>query len=106
MEAGLNVLKFSLDAMDDDAILKTIRGKKANYEESIRKIHELLEIKKERGFQNITSALHDCNSIMTTRVIQNFMNKFLNFWKGQRCLSLILKVKITDGYFEQSDKDA
>ena len=35
MEAELNVLKFSLDAMDDDEI-KSIRGKKANYDSSIK----------------------------------------------------------------------
>ena len=50
MEAGLTVLKFSLDAMDDEKI-KTIRGKKANYDESINKILELIEIKKKRGFK-------------------------------------------------------
>ena len=33
MENGLTVLKFSLDAMDDEKI-KKIRGKKANYNES------------------------------------------------------------------------
>ena len=40
MENGLTVLKFSLDALDEDAI-KSIRGKKANYQESIDKINKL-----------------------------------------------------------------
>ena len=52
MEAGLTVLKFSLDAMDEEKI-KSIRGKKATYSESIDKIHKLIEIKKERGFKTI-----------------------------------------------------
>ena len=47
MEAGLTVLKFSLDAMDEEKI-KSIRGKRATYNESIEKIHKLLEIKKKR----------------------------------------------------------
>ena len=48
MENGLSVLKFSLDAMDDDEI-KKIRGRKANYNESIRrKILEIIKIKKEK----------------------------------------------------------
>ena len=47
MEAGLTVLKFSLDAMDDEKI-KLIRGKKATYYESIEKIHKLIEIKKKK----------------------------------------------------------
>ena len=52
MEAGLTVLKFSLDAMDDESI-KSIRGKKANYNESIEKILKLIEIKNERGFKTL-----------------------------------------------------
>ena len=47
MEAGLTVLKFSLDAMDEEKI-KSIRGRRATYNRSIEKIHKLLEIKKKR----------------------------------------------------------
>ena len=41
MEAGLTVLKFSLDAMDDNEIKN--KRKKADYSESIKKIHELIK---------------------------------------------------------------
>ena len=52
MENGLTVLKFSLDAMDDENI-KKIRGKRANYDESIEKIMKIKKIKKERNFKTI-----------------------------------------------------
>ena len=43
MDAGLGVLKFSLDAMTEDKIKKII-GKKANYGDSISKILELIKV--------------------------------------------------------------
>ena len=45
MEAGLSVLKFSLDALNDEEI-KKIRGKRADFDNSINKIHKIIEIKK------------------------------------------------------------
>ena len=47
LEAGLGVLKFSLDAMEEKKI-KAIRGNRANFQESIEKIMELIEFKKEK----------------------------------------------------------
>ena len=44
MDAGLGVLKFSLDAMDEKNT--KIRGKRANFSEAVDKILELLEYKK------------------------------------------------------------
>ena len=49
MEAGLGVLKFSLDAMDERKIQK-IRGKRADFEDSIKKILKLLDIKRKKNF--------------------------------------------------------
>ena len=37
MESGLTVVKFSLDAMDDETI-KSIRGKRADYFDLIMKL--------------------------------------------------------------------
>lgn len=80
MNAGLNVLKFSLDAMDDESI-KSIRGKKANYNESIEKILNLIEIKKKNNFETLfvpcmISFKKDEKSI-------DLQKKFLNFWKDK-----------------------
>ena len=48
MDAGLGVLKFSLDAMDRKKI-QAIRGKRANFKESVDKIMELLEYKEKNN---------------------------------------------------------
>jgi radical SAM protein with 4Fe4S-binding SPASM domain len=49
-EAGLNYIKFSTDSSDDFSV-KQIRGKQANFSESYRKILQLLDIKKEKGYK-------------------------------------------------------
>ena len=78
MENGLSVLKFSLDAMDDDEI-KKIRGRKANYNESIRKILEIIKIKKERNFKTI---LVPCMiSFKNSEKDKKLHKSFLEFWK-------------------------
>jgi radical SAM protein with 4Fe4S-binding SPASM domain len=48
-EAGLDYIKFSTDSSDDFSI-KQIRGSRANFSDSYRKIIRLLEIKKEFGY--------------------------------------------------------
>ena len=80
MEVGLSVLKFSLDAMDDESI-KSIRGKKANYDESIEKILKLIDIKKERGFKTLfVPCMISLNNDEQSKKLQN---NFLNFWKDK-----------------------
>lgn len=86
MAAGLDILKFSLDAMDDESI-KSIRGKKANYEESIDKILKLIEIKKKNNFQTI---FVPC-MISFKKDQQNLrlQEKFLEFWKNKEVYAYI-----------------
>ena len=86
MGAGLNVLKFSLDAMDDESI-KSIRGKKANYNESIEKILQLIEIKKKNNFQTVfvpcmISFKKNEESLMLQK-------NFLDFWKDKEVYAYI-----------------
>ena len=45
MKAGAGVIKFSMDALDDEGS-KEVRGKKNNFEQAYKKILQLLEIKK------------------------------------------------------------
>ena len=98
MESGLTVLKFSLDAMDDDAI-KDIRGKKANYEESIEKIHKLIDIKKERGFKTL---LVPCMiAFNNDKDNSKLHNKFLDFWKGKDVYAYV-KSQDNRWHFEQN----
>ena len=46
MRAGLGVIKFAMDSMDDET-QKEIRGPKNNFTEAVRKIEALLEIKRQ-----------------------------------------------------------
>jgi|TARA_B100001971_G_C18190022_1_gene538038 radical SAM protein with 4Fe4S-binding SPASM domain len=100
MENELTVLKFSLDAMDDEKI-KLIRGKRANYNESIEKIHKLLEIKKERGFKTL---LVPCMIAFDndSKTIE-LHKKFLNFWKGKDVYTYV-KSQDNRWQFEQNEK--
>ena len=99
MESGLTVLKFSLDAMDDDAI-KDIRGKKANYHESIEKIHKLIKIKKERGFKTL---LVPCMiAFNNDKDNSKLHDNFLEFWKDKDVYAYV-KSQDNRWHFEQNE---
>ena len=86
MEAGLGVLKFSLDAMDERKIQK-IRGKKANFAESIEKILKLLEIKDKRNFKTL---LVPCMIDLAFDGQDTTMHKeFLRFWSDKKVFAYI-----------------
>jgi len=100
MEAGLNVLKFSLDALDDENI-KSIRGKKANYDESISKILKLIEIKKQRGFK--TTLVPCMIAINNDENNKKMHEKFLKFWENKDVFAYI-KSQDNRWLFEQNKK--
>lgn len=78
MDAGLDVLKFSLDAMEEKKI-QEIRGKRANFQDSVEKILELIEYKKSK---NLKTLLVPCMIDMAEKDIDIKMHKdFLEFWK-------------------------
>jgi radical SAM protein with 4Fe4S-binding SPASM domain len=49
MEAGLDVLKFSVDALDDEGA-KRIRGKRNDFTQSFENIRSVIDLKEEKGF--------------------------------------------------------
>jgi len=86
MDAGLNVLKFSLDAMDERKIQK-IRGHKANFEDSINKILELINYKKEKKLKTI---LVPCMIDLSLEEKDKSMHlEFLKFWKDKDVFAYI-----------------
>jgi len=100
MEAGLSVLKFSLDAMDDDEI-KKIRGKRADYNDSINKIFQIIDIKKKRGFKTL---LVPCMIALDNKDQDlNKHNKFIEFWKGKDVFAYI-KSQDNRWHFENTDE--
>ena len=100
MEAGLSVLKFSLDALDDEEI-KKIRGKRADYNDSINKIHKIIEIKKQKGFKTL---LVPCMIALDNKDKDKKQHKkFLDFWKDKDVFAYI-KSQDNRWHFE-NDKD-
>lgn len=86
MRAGLGVLKFSLDAMGEKEIQK-IRGKRANFQDSVEKILELLEFKEKN---NLKTILVPCMIDMAEKNEDFDMhNDFLNFWKDKKVFAYI-----------------
>mgnify|MGYP001198959049 CR=1 FL=1 len=80
MESGLGVLKFSIDALNDNDF-KKIRGKKANYTDSVEKILKLIEIKRER---NLKTLLVPCMiSFGQSDEDKKKEEEFLNFWSDK-----------------------
>ena len=100
MEAGLGVLKFSLDAMDERKI-KEIRGKKADFEDSVEKILKLLDIKKKK---NLKTLLVPCMIDLAAGPNDTDMHKkFLEFWSDKDVFAYI---KSQDNrYMYENDKD-
>jgi len=100
MENGLTVLKFSLDAMDDESI-KSIRGKKANYNESIEKILELIKIKEQKKFKTLlVPCMISFKKSEQSKILQK---KFLDFWKDYNVYAYI-KSQDNRWLFEQDNK--
>lgn len=100
MESGLTVLKFSLDALDDENI-KSIRGKKANYEESVKKILELIKIKKEKGYKTL---LVPCMiAINNDDKSKEMHKKFIDFWRDKDVYAYV-KSQDNRWLFEQNKK--
>ena len=86
MNAGLGVLKFSLDAMDERKIQK-IRGKRANFEDAVNKILELVEYKKKK---NLKTLLVPCMIDLAMEESDNQMHKdFLKFWSDKDVFAYI-----------------
>jgi len=100
MEAGLGVLKFSLDAMDERKIQK-IRGKRADFEDSIKKILKLLDIKRKK---NLKTLLVPCMiDLAMDKNDKKMHNKFLKFWKDKEVFAYI---KSQDNrWLYENDKD-
>ena len=98
MEAGLTVLKFSLDAMDDETI-KSIRGNRADYFDSVEKIKTLLKIKKEKNYKTLfVPCMISFDNDKKSKEIQQ---KFLDFWKDEDVYAYV-KSQDNRWHFEQN----
>ena len=78
-----------------------LEEKKANYDESINKILELLEIKKKRGFKTV---FVPCMIAISNDEKNKAMHeKFINFWKGKDVFAYV-KSQDNRWLFEQAEE--
>lgn len=81
MSAGLGVIKFSLDALDDD-LAKYIRGEKNDFVISEKKIGEIIEYKKNNPHIN-TVIVISMIALSGEKKWKDMEEKFLNIWRGK-----------------------
>jgi radical SAM protein with 4Fe4S-binding SPASM domain len=79
MQAGLDVIKFSIDSLDDMEA-KEIRGKQNNYTQAYQKIQEILKQKKELGLKTlVVCTMLDLSTDESSLTKQNhFLEIFAN----------------------------
>ena len=99
MENGLGVIKFSIDALDDEGA-RRIRGKHNNYEKAYEKILQVIEMKEKEGFKTkIVPCMIDLSN--DEEKIEDQRN-FMEMWKD---LPVFAYVKSQDNrwYYEEDE---
>jgi radical SAM protein with 4Fe4S-binding SPASM domain len=80
LKAGLTVLKFSLDGMDDE-LQKKIRGKKNNFDKSYEAILDVINLKEREGFKTM---IVPCMIALSEDSLSKEMHhQFLQLWEGK-----------------------
>ncbi len=80
MKSGLNVIKFSIDSLDDMEARK-VRGKHNNYTKAYKKIEQLLEIKANYNYQTkIVCTMLDLGTDIKSI---NKQKRFIELWKDK-----------------------
>jgi len=86
MIAGLGVLKFSIDALEDEAI-KAIRGRRANFKEAFQTILDVIDMKEAKGYETILAPT--MIELSTTPDAKEMQREFLELWKGKNVFAYI-----------------
>ena len=81
MKAGLGVIKFAMDSMDDET-QKQIRGPKNNFTEAVRKIEELIEIKRQDPSLK-TRIVLTMVELAADEAALKMQQDFKKFWEGK-----------------------
>jgi radical SAM protein with 4Fe4S-binding SPASM domain len=99
MQAGLTVLKFSIDALSDDE-QKRVRGRLNNFEKSYKTILEIIEMKAAKGFKTIiVPTMIALNDDQQSREMHQ---AFLDLWKGHDVFAYV-KSQDNRWYHEEDD---
>ncbi|MGE5505898.1 MAG: radical SAM/SPASM domain-containing protein [Actinomycetota bacterium] len=99
MQAGLDVLKFSVDALDDEQ-QKKVRGARNNFDAAFQTILDILELKKAKGYQ--TLIVVTMIELSTDAEAQAMHQRFLDLWKGRDVFAYI-KSQDNRWYFEADE---
>lgn len=100
MEAGLTVLKCSIDALDDSNA-KRIRGKYNNFEKAYQTIKDVIAMKEAKGYKTlIVPTMIELNENSDNREMQQV---FMDMWKD---LDVYAYVKSQDNrwYYEEDNE--
>ncbi len=99
MQAGLTVLKFSMDGLTDER-QQQVRGTFNNFEKSYQTMLDVIEMKKAKGYK--TLIVPTMIALSEDDESQEMHKKFLDMWKG---CDVYAYVKSQDNrwYFEDDD---
>jgi radical SAM protein with 4Fe4S-binding SPASM domain len=82
MEAGLGVLKFSIDALNDQ-LAKDIRGKRNNFTSAMKNIDDVIEFKAKHP-EFSTKIVTTMISLSSSEERREMEENFLDLWEGIR----------------------
>ncbi len=99
MEAGLTVLKFSLDGLNDE-LQKKIRGKRNNFTKAFDTILEILEMKKREGLETVI--VPTMIALSDDEDARAMHRQFLDLWTGKDVFAYV-KSQDNRWYFEEND---
>ena len=80
MEAGLTVLKFSMDGLSDE-MQKRVRGKRNNFDASFQTILDIIELKRQKGYK--TLLVPTMIALAEDDEAQAMHQSFLDLWKDR-----------------------
>lgn len=80
MQAGLTVMKFSMDGLSDEA-MQRIRGKRANFDASMQTILDVIAMKKAKGYK--TLLVPTMIALANDAEARDMHNAFLDLWKDK-----------------------
>lgn len=99
MEAGLSVLKFSMDGLSDE-LQKRIRGKRNNFTRSYETILAILDLKAAKGYQ--TLLVPTMIALSEDSLAREMHQAFLELWKGHDVFAYV-KSQDNRWYFEEGE---
>jgi len=100
MEAGLSVLKVSIDGLDDDTA-KNARGRHNNFDKAYQTILEVLELKKEKGYKTL---IVPCMIALGESEDHKAKHKkFMDLWEGKDVYAYV-KSQDNRWYYEEDSQ--